>query len=51
VGEPRPGASDRIFYRSILADIGYVVLLAMVVRPLWRVVNPFRICLMTCRAG
>jgi cytochrome b561 len=31
---------DRFFYRSIHADIGYVVLLLMVLRLLWRIVNP-----------
>jgi len=34
---PRP---DRLFYRSIHADIGYVVLLLMVMRLIWRLVNP-----------
>jgi cytochrome b561 len=34
---PRP---DRFFYRSIHADIGYVVLLLTVLRLVWRVVNP-----------
>src|ERR1700733_10170604 len=31
---------DRFFYRSIHADIGYVVLLLMVVRLVWRGINP-----------
>ena len=31
---------DRFFYRSIHADIGYVVLLLMVVRLIWRTMNP-----------
>jgi cytochrome b561 len=31
---------DRFFHRSIHADIGYVVLLLMVVRLLWRGMNP-----------
>jgi cytochrome b561 len=31
---------DRFFYRSIHADIGYVVLLLMVVRLAWRAINP-----------
>ena len=31
---------DRFFYRSIHADIGYVVLLLMVLRLIWRGVNP-----------
>ncbi len=34
---PRP---DRLFHRSIHADIGYVVLLLMVLRLLWRAINP-----------
>ncbi len=34
---PRP---DRYFYRSIHADIGYVVLLLTVIRLIWRGVNP-----------
>jgi cytochrome b561 len=34
---PRP---DRFFHRSIHADIGYVVLLLMVIRLIWRGVNP-----------
>jgi cytochrome b561 len=35
-----PARADRFFYRSIHADIGYVVLLLMVIRLLWRSVNP-----------
>jgi cytochrome b561 len=31
---------DRFFHRSIHADIGYVILLLMVVRLVWRGVNP-----------
>ena len=31
---------DRFFYRSIHADIGYVVLLLLVVRIVWRIFNP-----------
>jgi cytochrome b561 len=31
---------DRFFYRSIHADIGYVVLLLTVIRLIWRGVNP-----------
>src|ERR1700754_3734031 len=31
---------DRYFYRSIHADIGYLVLLLTVLRLLWRVANP-----------
>lgn len=34
---PRP---DRLFHRSIHADIGYVVLILMVARLIWRGVNP-----------
>jgi cytochrome b561 len=34
---PRP---DRYFYRSIHADIGYLVLLLTVIRLIWRGVNP-----------
>ena len=32
--------ADRLFYRSVHADIGYVVLLLMVVRLIWRSINP-----------
>jgi cytochrome b561 len=35
-----PARADRFFYRSIHADIGYVVLLLMVVRLVWRSINP-----------
>ncbi len=31
---------DRLFYRSIHADIGYVILLLMVIRLVWRAINP-----------
>ena len=31
---------DRFFYRSIHADIGYLVLLSMVLRLIWRGINP-----------
>ena len=31
---------DRFFYRSIHADIGYVVLLLLVLRIVWRIFNP-----------
>ena len=31
---------DRLFYRSIHADIGYLVLLLMVLRLIWRGINP-----------
>ena len=34
---PRP---DRFFHRSIHADIGYTILFLMVLRLLWRIVNP-----------
>src|SRR6516165_10122172 len=32
--------SNRFFYRSIHADIGYVILLLTVIRLLWRGINP-----------
>jgi cytochrome b561 len=35
-----PARADRYFYRSIHADIGYVVLLLTVLRLIWRAVNP-----------
>ena len=35
-----PARPDRFFYRSIHADIGYAVLLLMVLRLIWRGVNP-----------
>jgi cytochrome b561 len=35
-----PARADRFFYRSIHADIGYLVLLLMVVRLFWRGINP-----------
>ncbi|GAA0002848.1 hypothetical protein BRDID11002_28490 [Bradyrhizobium diazoefficiens] len=35
-----PARPDRFFYRSIHADIGYVILLLTVLRLVWRVVNP-----------
>ncbi len=35
-----PARPDRFFHRSIHADIGYLVLLLMVVRLLWRGMNP-----------
>jgi cytochrome b561 len=35
-----PARADRLFYRSIHADIGYVVLLLMVLRLIWRSINP-----------
>ena len=35
-----PARADRFFYRSIHADIGYLVLLLTVLRLVWRSVNP-----------
>src|SRR6516225_1235754 len=35
-----PARADRFFYRSIHADIGYLVLLLTVLRLIWRSVNP-----------
>jgi cytochrome b561 len=35
-----PARADRFFYRSIHADIGYLVLLLMVVRLIWRGISP-----------
>ena len=35
-----PPRADRFFYRSIHADIGYVVLMLTVLRLVWRGVNP-----------
>jgi cytochrome b561 len=35
-----PARPDRLFYRSIHADIGYVVLLLMALRLIWRAINP-----------
>jgi len=35
-----PARPDRFFYRSIHADIGYVLLVAMVLRIIWRAINP-----------
>jgi len=35
-----PARPDRFFYRSIHADIGYVILLLTVLRLVWRAVNP-----------
>ena len=35
-----PARPDRFFYRSIHADIGYVVLLLTVLRLIWRGINP-----------
>ena len=35
-----PARPDRFFYRSIHADIGYMLLVAMVLRLIWRAVNP-----------
>jgi cytochrome b561 len=35
-----PPRADRYFYRSIHADIGYLVLLLTVLRLIWRAINP-----------
>jgi cytochrome b561 len=35
-----PARGDRLFYRTIHADIGYLVLVLMVVRLIWRGINP-----------
>jgi len=35
-----PARADRVFHRSIHADIGYVVLVLMVIRLIWRSINP-----------
>src|SRR6478752_6446798 len=35
-----PARPDRFFYRSIHADIGYLVLLSTVLRLAWRGINP-----------
>jgi cytochrome b561 len=35
-----PAREDRFFYRSIHADIGYLVLLFTVIRLIWRGINP-----------
>jgi cytochrome b561 len=35
-----PARPDRLFYRSVHADIGYLVLLLTVLRLLWRGINP-----------
>ena len=35
-----PARPDRFFYRSIHADIGYLVLVLTVVRLIWRAINP-----------
>ncbi len=35
-----PARGDRLFYRTIHADIGYVVLLLMVLRLIWKIFNP-----------
>src|ERR1700749_675830 len=35
-----PARPDKYFYRSIHADIGYVILLLTVIRLIWRGVNP-----------
>jgi cytochrome b561 len=46
-----PARPDRFFYRSIHADIGYLVLLVMVLRLIWRGLNPTPACPGTRRAG
>lgn len=35
-----PARADRFFYRSIHADVGYLVLLLTVIRLIWRSINP-----------
>ena len=35
-----PARADKFFYRSIHADIGYVILLLTVLRLAWRAINP-----------
>jgi cytochrome b561 len=35
-----PPRADKLFYRSIHADIGYALLLLMVLRLIWRGINP-----------
>jgi cytochrome b561 len=35
-----PARADKLFYRSIHADIGYLLLLLMVLRLIWRGINP-----------
>jgi cytochrome b561 len=35
-----PARPDRFFYRSIHADIGYMLLVSMVLRIVWRWINP-----------
>jgi cytochrome b561 len=35
-----PARPDRFFYRSIHADIGYILLLLMLLRIVWRALNP-----------
>src|SRR3954451_14687060 len=35
-----PARPDRFFYRSIHADIGYLILLLTVLRLVWRLINP-----------
>jgi cytochrome b561 len=35
-----PARADKFFYRSIHADIGYVILLLTVLRLVWRTINP-----------
>jgi cytochrome b561 len=35
-----PARADRFFYRSIHADIGYLVLILTVLRVIWKAINP-----------
>lgn len=35
-----PARGDRFFYRSIHADIGYIILVLMMLRLVWRIFNP-----------
>jgi cytochrome b561 len=35
-----PARADKLFYRTIHADIGYLLLLLMVLRLIWRGINP-----------
>jgi cytochrome b561 len=35
-----PPRADKLFYRSVHADIGYLLLLLMVLRLIWRGINP-----------
>src|ERR1041385_6102132 len=35
-----PACGDRVFWRSMHADIGYLILMLMVIRLVWRWINP-----------